>query len=156
MPLSNLPGPWRWEDRGERGWWRVHQTQHIEDGPHTWAELDLHGFGEEFGGRHYDKTGKPIPMVVAAELKGDRDYAVVAKDVFIMGDQPVEVSTVWLGFNHNWMPDGPIKIFETMIFGGDLDLEQWRYSTEEEALAGHAETCKLVQVICAAAQHETE
>lgn len=144
MPLSNLPGPWHWEER--RGlWWRIHSSLDIEDGPHTWAELN------PFGSDHwYDKTGKPIPMVVANDYLADYDYKVIAKDVYIMGDAPVEVSTVWLGLDHNWWPDRPMKIFETMIFGGDLDLEQWRYSTEEEALAGHAETCKLVQVICAA------
>jgi hypothetical protein len=147
MPLSNLPGPWRWEERGGL-WWRIHQEQRIEDGPHTWAELSLHGIPDP--SKWYDRTGKRIPMMVASDLLGDPDYKVIAKDVYIMGDQPVEVSTVWLGLDHNWWPDGPIKIFETMIFGGDLDLEQWRYSTEEEALVGHAETCKLVQVICEA------
>lgn len=155
MPLSNLPGPWRWEERNGR-WWRVHQEQHIEDGPHTWAELDLHGVLGEHRSKWYDRQGKRIPMMVANDLLADYDYKVVAKDAFMMGDEPVEVSTVWLGLDHNWWPDRPIKIFETMIFGGDLDLEQWRYSTEDEALAGHAETVKLVQVICAASHHETE
>jgi hypothetical protein len=159
MALSNLPGPWRWEER--RGlWWRVHQTQHIEDGPHTWSELNLDdalpGPPPGFRSMWYDRTGKPVPMLVANDLLTDYDYKVVAKDVFVMDDQPVEVSTVWLGLDHNHLgrlhPDLPYlpKIFETMIFGGDLDLEQWRYSTEEEALAGHAETVKLVQVICEA------
>lgn len=32
-PLSNLPGPWRWEKRGEN-WWRIHDRLRIEDGPH--------------------------------------------------------------------------------------------------------------------------
>jgi len=154
VPLSNLPGPWRWEERNGL-WWRVHQTQHIEDGPHTWAELGLHQFGDH-GSRWYDRTGKPIPMLVANDLLADHDYKVVKKDVYIMGDQPVEVSTVWLGLDHNWWPDRPMKIFETMIFGGDLHLEQWRYSTEEEALAGHAETCKLVEIICSASQKEVK
>ena len=68
----------------------------------------------------------------------------------------VKISTVFLGLDHNWWPDRPMKIFETMIFGGDLHLEQWRYSTEEEALAGHAETCKLVEIICSASQKEVK
>lgn len=152
MPLSNLPGPWRWEQRNGY-WWRIHDQLRIEDGPHTWDELNLDfgGFGERlYGSRWYDRQGEPIPMLVANEMLTDYDYKVVAKDVFVMGDQPVEVSTVWLGLDHNWWPDRPPKIFETMIFGGDLDLERWRYSTEEEARAGHAETCRLVQVICEA------
>lgn len=34
MSLSSAPGAWRWEDRSERGWWRVHDALAIEDGPH--------------------------------------------------------------------------------------------------------------------------
>lgn len=50
------------------------------------------------------------------------------------------VSTVWLGLNHQY-GDGPPLIFETMVFPnqkdmGELDCD--RYSTEAEALAGHA------------------
>jgi hypothetical protein len=35
VTLSAAPGQWRWEDRGERGWWRVHDELQIEDGPHA-------------------------------------------------------------------------------------------------------------------------
>jgi hypothetical protein len=31
--LSNLPGRWEWELRGDM-WWRVLPEQNIEDGPH--------------------------------------------------------------------------------------------------------------------------
>lgn len=47
-----------------------------------------------------------------------------------------EVSTVWLGLDHQFGNGNP-QIFETMVFGGNLDGEQRRYSTEEEALNGH-------------------
>jgi len=33
VSFSQLPGPWRWEQRGD-SWWRVHDDLHIEDGPH--------------------------------------------------------------------------------------------------------------------------
>jgi hypothetical protein len=148
MPLSNLPGPWRWEKR-DGYWWRVHQEQHIEDGPHRWNELNLGfgGFGD--GSRWYDRDGEPIPVVVANDLLVDEDYVIVQQDVFIYEGEPVKVSTVWLGLDHNlWVVDPnllhPIKIFETMIFGGKLHLEQWRYSSEEEALAGHEDAVKLL------------
>jgi len=55
----------------------------------------------------------------------------------------VRVSTVFLGLNHNW--GGDILLFETMIFGGEHDEDQWRYSTWEEAEIGHKEAVKLVQ-----------
>ena len=47
-----------------------------------------------------------------------------------------EISTVFLGLNHQW-GQGPPLLFETMVFGGPLDQEQERYSTWEEAETGH-------------------
>ena len=55
----------------------------------------------------------------------------------------VKVSTVFLGLDHNW-GDGPPLLFETMIFGGKHDQYQERYSTYEEAEAGHEEALKLI------------
>lgn len=52
-------------------------------------------------------------------------------------DNETVVSTVYLAIDHSW-GDGPPLIFETMVFGGKYDREQERYSTEAEALAGHA------------------
>lgn len=61
----------------------------------------------------------------------------------------IEVSTVFLGLNHNW-GDGEPLIFETMVFGGPLDSEQERYSTWEEAEAGHASMVRRAQASVAA------
>ncbi len=49
----------------------------------------------------------------------------------------VHISTVFLGLNHCF-GEGPPVLFETMVFGGDLDQEQERYTTWDEAEAGHA------------------
>lgn len=49
----------------------------------------------------------------------------------------VEVSTVFLGLDHNFADSGPPILFETMVFGGKMDQESSRYSTWEEAEAGH-------------------
>ena len=49
----------------------------------------------------------------------------------------VNVSTVFLGVDHRFGDEGPPLIFETMVFGGPLDGEQDRYSTWDEAEAGH-------------------
>lgn len=55
----------------------------------------------------------------------------------------VEVSTVWLGLDQGFgYSDRPL-IFETMIFGGEHDKEQWHYSTLDEALEGHQRACLL-------------
>lgn len=146
MPLSNLPGPWRWEVRNGL-WWRIHDQLRIEDGPHTWNELNvgLGGFGDAHG-KVYDRQGEPIPIRVYEEYLADPDYKIVQQDVFVYEGEPVQVSTVWLGLDHNWWPHGPRKIFETMIFGGIHDLEQWRYDTEENARHGHSEVVALLQL----------
>jgi hypothetical protein len=47
------------------------------------------------------------------------------------------VSTVFLGLDHRFFDDGPPLIFETIIFGGPLDEEQWRYSSYNDAETGH-------------------
>src|SRR5215472_8391252 len=94
----------------------------------------------------FDRQGQPIDIAVYGELHGDRDYVWVAQDEV----RGYRVSTVWLGMNHNLSGEGPPVIFETMIFPPRdehaLEGEEWdemfmaRYCTEEEALAGHAET----------------
>jgi hypothetical protein len=99
----------------------------------------------------YDREGKLISMWKANELLADYDYKVLKKDVFVFHGSPVEVSTVWLGLNHNWYP-GPPLIFETMIFGGRFDLEAHRYATEAQAREGHAEVLAFLQL--EGAQHD--
>lgn len=79
------------------------------------------------------RNGDPITMEQWSELVGNLEYKRVAYTT--MGE--VVVSTVWLGMNHNFDDVGPPLIFETMIFGGDLADEQWRWATEAEALDGH-------------------
>lgn len=56
----------------------------------------------------------------------------------------VSVSTVFLGIDHNFLGKGPPILFETMVFGGEHDEDQQRYSTWDEAEAGHKEVCKKV------------
>ena len=60
----------------------------------------------------------------------------VSKTVVATG---VEVSTVFLGFDHGFSDDGPPVLFESMVFGGPLDDEMQRYTTYAEAWAGHQE-----------------
>lgn len=57
----------------------------------------------------------------------------------------VNVSTVFLGFDHRFGPEGRPILFETMIFGGKHDQKQWRYCTWDEAVAGHAAAVALVE-----------
>jgi hypothetical protein len=54
----------------------------------------------------------------------------------------VSVSTVFLGMDmaFTYFPPraGAPVLWETMIFGGALDGDQWRYRSKPDALAGHA------------------
>lgn len=47
------------------------------------------------------------------------------------------VSTVFLGIDHQFGRGEPV-LFETMIFGGPLDGDMYRYGTYEQAERGHA------------------
>lgn len=60
----------------------------------------------------------------------------------------VRVSTVFLGVDHSFGNGDPL-LFETMVFGGPLNGEQWRYSTYSEAERGHAEAVSAVKIAAA-------
>ena len=88
--------------------------------------------------RYYDRQGNPITAQQWIPLLDGGDYQRVA----LTERDDIRVSTVYLGLNHAW-DDGPPLIFETMIFGGPHDEQQWRYSTEAEAIEGHQFACGL-------------
>lgn len=62
----------------------------------------------------------------------------------------LQVSTVFLGSNHQW-GCGPPVLFETMVFGGDDEMMD-RYSTWDEAQAGHDATVAAVTALLAQAE----
>jgi len=87
---------------------------------------------------YYDMYGNPVGMERWSQLLTQPKH--VAEDYVTLGGQRFHVSTVWLGLDHNFMPGGPPIIFETMIFADDGSFEDLycvRYSTREQALAGH-------------------
>lgn len=55
----------------------------------------------------------------------------------------VEVSTVFLSLNHNYSGYGEPVLWETMIFGGEHDGYQRRYTSKADALLGHEEAVAL-------------
>jgi len=62
----------------------------------------------------------------------------VAEDFVEMPESDlVRVSTIFLGMDHNWFDDGPPLLFESMVFGGPLDGDTYRYPTWDSALEGH-------------------
>ena len=94
---------------------------------------------------HYDREGKPISFECWIELRHQPGYIRVAEDT--VGD--FWISTVWLGIDHGSPLEGTAPIiFETMVFGANRESEEMRrYSTEEQALAGHREMVEEVRLI---------
>jgi len=91
--------------------------------------------------QYFDRQGKQITMRQWMEAFEDREnrekYVRVAWTVV----DGIEISTVWLGIDHNFArihhPELPPLIFETMVFGGAMDQEPYRWATEQEAIDGH-------------------
>ena len=94
------------------------------------------GFG------YYDRQGYSMPANEWAESFGKQSYKRVAETTLPDGKW---VSTVWLGLDHRFGDDGLPLIFETMVFNSKVTMQELdvaRYSTEAEAIAGHAERVK--------------
>ena len=85
---------------------------------------------------YYNRQGASITMEEWMRSFGSLEAKRVALDRLPNG---YSVSTVWMGLDHNFGAGRPL-IFETMVFSdgltGDVDCD--RYSTEAEAMAGHA------------------
>lgn len=78
-------------------------------------------------------------LTMMSELKKHGGYQKVAAQA--VGD--IYVSTIFLMVDHNWLKRGPPILFETMAFDKDgKPLRQQRYSTYDEARAGHEAICK--------------
>jgi hypothetical protein len=53
-------------------------------------------------------------------------------------NKDVYISTVFLGVDHNFSnPGDPPVLWETMVFGGEYNEEQERYSSGIDAIRGH-------------------
>jgi hypothetical protein len=63
----------------------------------------------------------------------------------------VSVSTVFVAFDHRYFGKGPPLLFETMVFGGERDGEQQRYSSWDDAATGHAALVRALRKIKAKA-----
>ena len=93
--------------------------------------------------KNYILNGK-IPVVELDIIKWGEWYGSEEnKHVDITEFDGVRISTVFLGFDHCCDGGEPI-LFETMIFGGEYDQYQDRYTTWEEAEKGHKEAINLV------------
>jgi hypothetical protein len=62
-----------------------------------------------------------------------------------MAAQNILISTVFLGLDHNFDPNGPPILFETIVFNGPLDEWQKRYVSYDFAEHGHKQAVALVE-----------
>lgn len=95
-----------------------------------------------------DDSGGVFPifdLFVWAELLETRDRGVAFHRWF-----GAEISTIFLASDQNHMMaifghhDAVPILYETMVFGGWLDCEYWRYETRARAIEGHAHVLRLV------------
>ena len=96
-------------------------------------------------GRWYtlDVDNKPVvaaSVIEAAEWLDKNPERKAVKQEHI-GD--IFISTVFLGLDHAWNSD-ILVLWETMIFGGEHDQYQERYTSYEDALEGHQIALNLV------------
>jgi hypothetical protein len=100
--------------------------------------------------RYFDRESKPMELLDWARLCEDDNYYKIVKQEEV---GKYFVSTVWIGINMSFWRESPIKIFETMIFLKDEEDKsedpirdyQDHYSTEAEALEGHAKAVKIAK-----------
>ena len=81
---------------------------------------------------YWDMDGNRMTGEAFAQAFNDNEGKRIGNTT--VGD--ADVSTVWLGVDHQF-GDGPPLIFETMIFGGPHDQFCERYSTKKQAADGH-------------------
>ena len=89
-----------------------------------------------------NENGEPVAendMSVWGEFMGDDDRRRVA----ITEINGTEISTVFTGIDST-LGDGPPLLWETMIFGGEHDSFQERYTSMNAAIAGHATAFAMV------------
>lgn len=93
-------------------------------------------------GRGYDDVldwAKDFEPGKQKNLASYLKYRIVKQDLV----NPFFVSTVWLGLDHQYNPEMPPLIYESMVFGNQRkEMEQRRYTTREQAEAGHKELVK--------------
>lgn len=91
-----------------------------------------------------NEHGEPVPCEDVLEwgrfFKNGEARRVAYTDV----TDDVYVSTVFLGLDHSFGGATPI-LWETMIFGGEHNGWQDRYTSREDAVTGHARAVRIAK-----------
>jgi hypothetical protein len=87
----------------------------------------------------FDQDGNPTNRDGWLAAFADR---LIATDFF----DDIKVSTVFIGLDVGLATNSKVPLlFETMVFGGSLDGEEWHWATKKEALKGHQWVCRQVR-----------
>lgn len=89
-----------------------------------------------------DENNVPYEVTMEEYSKRIHDIKRVALDYV---NDSIKISTVFLGWDHSFLDESEPILFETMIFGGEYDDFQRRYTTYNEALQGHNEAVEMVK-----------
>lgn len=113
----------------------------------------LHPFDGKWCGTYLlndDKTYTPCPTLEWAKQCDE----MLKNGTKHVADEIVDnkrISTIWMGLDHQYRENAPPLLFETMIFdhaNGYRDIYMTRYSTWQEAEAGHAKAVQWVKNGC--------
>jgi len=110
-----------------------------DDTPRAPGEFDWY---TQPGHGWYGLDGQPISLAEAESLLRDIDKRRVALSHIPRPDGThLEVSTVFLAFDHGYTGHYAPVLWETMVFGPDsyADLDMRRYSSRAAAECGHRE-----------------
>lgn len=92
-----------------------------------------------------DGTVVKICKKLAREYWSNDELRRIASTSFYKNGDEIHVSTIFIPLDHSSISGGDPVVFETMIFGGDNDGYQKRYSSLGAAQAGHNEACSMVE-----------
>lgn len=95
-----------------------------------------------------DENKQPYEVSIEESIKlyENPDMKIVQQDKL---SNDVFVSTVFLGLDHRWdksSNDKPV-LWETMIFGGEYNDYQERYTSHQDAVEGHQRALALLNNI---------
>ena len=104
-------------------------------------------------GSHFilDDDNEPVPVSIqeyAIWATRENRLRLVGRTDFHdeNGEEVSSVSTVFLGLDHRFSGDGDTPVlWETMIFGGDNDEYQQRYTSHDDAVVGHQKAVAIVK-----------
>ena len=94
-----------------------------------------------------DENNKPVKSASVIEAAEWLDKNPERKAVKQEHIDDIFISTVFLGLDHAfpWDKDKTPVLWETMIFGGEHDQYQDRYTSYEDALEGHQKAINFIK-----------